>query len=138
MSTLAEEKERIVSSMRQIDGQLAGLPRRCAERPELIKQKAILMCELEKVKKEMRVEWDEKRNAFNRECPITDHALVRWLERKLGVNIERLRAAMLCDSLRAALQSEHKYWSDGEVVFVLDRGLVVTVIPVNTLGKAAA
>lgn len=138
MNDLVQEKEKIISSMVQVDAQLACLGRRSAGRAELIRQKAILLYELKQVKRKLQDSWDAARLHPDKDCPITDHALVRWLERKHRISTHRLKATMLCEPLRAALASNTKYWSDGDVVFVIDRGAVQTVIPVSNLGEVAA
>ncbi len=122
----------------EVDAQLAMTAKRSPARAEFIKQKAILLYELKAVKRKLQDSWDKERRFADKECPVTDHALVRWLERKHQIDTHGLKAKMLCDSLRSAITSNQKYWSDGEVVFVIDEGIVRTVIPVTHLEEIAA
>ncbi len=138
MDELVQEKERIISSIMQVDAQLACLNKRSPGRAELIKQKSILVFELKKVKRTLQGAWGRSNKSQDNECPITDHALVRWLERKHRIDTHGLKASMLCESLRSAITSNQKYWSDGDVVFVIDNGMVQTVIPVTNLREIAA
>jgi hypothetical protein len=64
---------------------------------------------------------------------VSDHALVRFLERAGGFDVEALRASMAASLARAAAvaegmqQSRYTIKCDG-LIYVVDQGVVVTVL----------
>lgn len=59
--------------------------------------------------------------------PVSDHALVQWLKRRHGFDVEaeREEIARLCrDGARSGAIAIY----DGEIMFILRKGCVVTVI----------
>jgi len=69
---------------------------------------------------------------------VTDHALVRWLERKHGMDIVRMKMDMYADMVVAREKGMAKATSNGGVqvgadgvVYVVDplRGVIVTCYP---------
>lgn len=58
---------------------------------------------------------------------VTDHALLRYLERAVGVNVELIREhiALICaPTANAGAKNYHR----GDVVYVFRDGFVVTVL----------
>lgn len=68
---------------------------------------------------------------------VTDHALVRFLERAGGLPVDDLRAALAQSLTRAAraagvlCASEYRILADG-LVYVVANGRVVTILPGET------
>lgn len=132
MSELFRERSKLVKSMMQIDAELSGLRKSAPKRAELVRQKQRLIMEMQNLKIAKVADYAPNET-------ITDHAVLRWLERKHGINIKRIRDLMLTDEVREAIdenQPQRRYWSDGDVVFVIEHGAVQTVIPVNALVEA--
>lgn len=65
---------------------------------------------------------------------VTDHALVRWLERTGAMDVETMRAMLAASLERAARaaavldQSKYLILADG-MVFVVQDATVITVLP---------
>ena len=70
-------------------------------------------------------------------CIVTDHALVRWLERVRGVPMEEIRAAIAADISRGVIAGEtialgkvgFKVKRDGVVYFIRDGHVVTCLVP---------
>lgn len=65
---------------------------------------------------------------------VTDHALVRYMERVLGVNTERLRRRIGHVVDNGVTQGASAVVADG-IRYRLRRGVVVTIVPVKTRKK---
>jgi hypothetical protein len=63
-----------------------------------------------------------------RPIAVTDHAVVRWLERCAGVDIEAVRLRIANDVEAAVAAGAHSLFKDG-MTYYLDGTSVVTVIP---------
>lgn len=59
---------------------------------------------------------------------VSDHAIVRWLERVRGVDIEAFRAEIVA-TVQAAVDAGAKQISVGGVTYILDGAVVTTVSP---------
>jgi hypothetical protein len=59
---------------------------------------------------------------------VTDHALVRWLERVHGIDVEALRRKMLDEALRSAFAAGAVRVKRGSVRFLGEQGVIKTVI----------
>lgn len=71
------------------------------------------------------------------ERDVTDHAVLRYLERFKGVDISSIRAEIraLADGSEAAKDGEH-HWHPTNVILVLgDRGQVITVLSPEQAAK---
>jgi hypothetical protein len=127
MSEINVERELIVSSMMKIDSELAGLKRNSPQRQQLVRQKIRLVQELRDLRIKSYPYGDPKEI-------ITDHAVLRWLERKHGINVAVIRETILTPMLRKAVENQKPYktyYSDGDVVFVIDRGAIQTVVEIG-------
>lgn len=64
---------------------------------------------------------------------ITDHAMLRWLERVAGVDLEEVRAAILSDGRAAWVAAGSTYIRVPalDVAVVADQGRVITIIPTS-------
>lgn len=82
---------------------------------------------------------DEKRRrrAGRDQFVISDHAIVRYLERKHGVDIEGIREEILTMALRAAGEGHRRHDSESGLTFAMDRQslIVATVLTENELGQ---
>lgn len=59
---------------------------------------------------------------------VTDHALVRWLERVKGVDVAALKSELLTDDLVAAARLGAKKYKSGDLIYALNGGKVITVM----------
>lgn len=59
---------------------------------------------------------------------VSDHAVVRWLERVKGVDVEAFRAEIV-DAVQGAVDAGAKQISVGGVTYILDGAVVTTVTP---------
>ncbi len=67
---------------------------------------------------------------------ITDHALLRFIERVKGIDIEACRAEMQSPALDAAVKAGASYVRRGDGTRLVIRGSsVVTVLPAMSLHK---
>jgi hypothetical protein len=127
---LEKTRQRIVEQLTGVEKDLSSTMKTSPRRIGLLEQKNALLVQLReetlRLKEARRV-----RHETPREHAVTDHALVRWIERKCKVDVQALKDKVLSDGLRAALDSQQDYWCDGELVFVLHDGLVLTVYPGN-------
>jgi hypothetical protein len=128
-------RQRIVSQMTDIDRELSRMRRNDPLRYGIISQKGLLLRQLRE--QNLRIAEMKRKGSESSAAPqkyeVSDHALVRWLERKHGIDMDRLRSLLLSQEVKSALASEQKYWSDGRVVYVMKDGVVVTVISVAEL-----
>lgn len=74
----------------------------------------------------------EGRPVDSKEPGVSDHAVVRWLERKHGLNIDGVRAEILGDGTAAMI----RFAGSGKVVkeglaLVFEDHTIVTVKPIN-------
>jgi len=63
----------------------------------------------------------------NRETQITDHALLRYLERMLGFDIEALKRELLTDEVRRAIKAGARRVHIKGVTFVVSENRIVTI-----------
>jgi hypothetical protein len=61
--------------------------------------------------------------------PITDHALLRYLERAKGLDVEAIRREIATPELRAAIAAGAKTYSVENWTYVIEGGAIVTVRP---------
>ena len=59
---------------------------------------------------------------------VTDHALIRWIERVNGFNMDQFRQAIVDQGLYAALKSGATCYTRDGVEYVIKDGRIVTVI----------
>lgn len=123
VNDLQREKRNIGRMIHQIDMKLGLHRRNSPERKELMQQKVVLLAQHGALKERLAGPVDSG--------VISDHALVRWLERKHGIDTRRLKEIMFTDSLSMAINDGLGYYSDGEVVYVIKDGAVQTVIRVE-------
>jgi hypothetical protein len=133
MDDIRKERAIVLKSLTTVERQLASINRKHPERAALLRQKERLLDELRDLKRKT-----ARHFKFDGAELISDHAVVRWLERKCGIDMNRLRSLIVTEPLKFAIDSADKYWSDGEVVFVIEHGAVQTVIPVNQLNETMA
>ncbi|MNU42707.1 hypothetical protein D3C71_314730 [compost metagenome] len=65
---------------------------------------------------------------------VTDHALLRWIERHLQVDIEALRASILTPSVVEAIEcgaSAVHCREEGVTLIVAESGAIKTVLPIK-------
>lgn len=67
---------------------------------------------------------------------VTDHALVRWLERACGIDMEWLRGRLRDEVAAAAKLKVRKWRRDGLVYVFGPDGKLVTVLPDEKPGPA--
>lgn len=59
---------------------------------------------------------------------VSDHALVRWLERVYGIDVDAVREHILTDEIKMAIQlGASKVKADG-VQYVLGDGKIITIV----------
>jgi hypothetical protein len=127
---LENTRKRIVAQLERVERALSSTIKSSPRCVELLEEKNALLVQLREEKRRLG-EAKRVRNQTPPEHVVTDHALVRWMERKCKVDVQALKDRMMSDGLRAALASKQEYWCDGELVFVLQRGVVLTVYPGN-------
>jgi hypothetical protein len=69
-----------------------------------------------------------------RRAHVTDHALIRYLERVVGVPVEQIRAAMLTDTVLQAMSLNATAVQGDGFKLVIDNFAIVTTLP----GQAVA
>lgn len=70
-----------------------------------------------------------ERDAAGRANPqLSDHALVRYMERKHGLNLDRFREEIMTESTIGAIRAGCKAVSVDGVRFVVKDGVIVTVL----------
>lgn len=136
INELYARKNSILRDTGEVDLELAGGSgyRSIRERSMLISRKYQLLDQLRETNSKIHQAKQERARhaAPGMRHPVTDHALVRWLERKHGLDMSSLREQLLTPEIREALKDPTQtYWSDGELVYILGNGAVVTVIPVS-------
>lgn len=73
---------------------------------------------------------DQLREAQNTELIVTEHAILRYLERVVGLNLDEVKNKILTDTIRAqtkALGRSGRFPNDGFKV-IMENGAVTTVI----------
>lgn len=70
-----------------------------------------------------------------RQPRVTDHAVLRWMERYMGFDIEAVRASILtperCEAIECGAARIHLP-EEGVSLVINDQGAVVTVAPINS------
>lgn len=66
--------------------------------------------------------------AFRRKS-ATDHAVIRYMERKYGANFDSVRDEMLSPALRTAMAAGAKSFVEDGVKFIIVNKRIVTVVP---------
>lgn len=130
-------RARILQQLSDVEKELGRTKRSSSKRPALIERKELLLRSL----REESIRLKECKNVRKEspDHPITDHALVRWLERKAKIDIQSLKDRILTAELQSALSSgERAHWSDGEMVFVLANSRVITVIRKDEMWQEVA
>jgi hypothetical protein len=120
-------RAKIFGELKEVERRLAGTLKTSSYRAELLERKELLLLNLREENLRIKKAKQDIR-AARRESPVTDHALVRWLERKHGLDTDRLRDAILTDALRQALDA-NRWHDDGELTYVISDRVVVTVVP---------
>lgn len=59
---------------------------------------------------------------------VTDHALVRYIERVLGVNLQEVRRAILTDSIKAAVKGGAASVTIDGFTYIIENGRITTII----------
>jgi hypothetical protein len=72
----------------------------------------------------------------SRACPtVSDHALLRYLQRVKGVDLDAIRAEILSPTMRAAIQAGASAVNiNGHLYAIRNDGCVVTVLPAGARG----
>jgi hypothetical protein len=125
---LKATRANILAELSEVEGRLSGTLRTSNCRAELLERKNLLLRNLREENLRIKRENMEIRRQAREASPITDHALVRWLERKHGLDTDRLRDAILTDALREALDA-NRWHDDGELTYVIRDHVVVTIFP---------
>lgn len=69
---------------------------------------------------------------------VTDHALLRWLERVYGVEVEYMRETLF-DQIKDVAASGASQWSSDTGTFIFSfNGVLVTVLPAGTKPRQCA
>ena len=63
--------------------------------------------------------------------PISDHALVRYIERVLGMDVNAMKEFMMCDLLENAIKLKAKQLTINGFVYVINDGIVATIFNPN-------
>lgn len=84
---------------------------------------AMWQVELENVKSEL-----SKRLKPANEPRVSDHAMMRYMERVMGLDIEKIRSEILTDNAKAALKMGATKYTVNGVKFKAKNGVFVTVI----------
>ena len=75
--------------------------------------------------------------AGTEERPVSDHAIVRYLERHMGVDVEAVRAKLrsLADNAIPSKDGEHHWHPSGVLMVIGAAGQVVTVLSPEQAAK---
>lgn len=90
-------------------------------------------------KKDFPKPWTPKKFKPQQPPLVTDHALVRYMERVMQIDVERLRGELIGDGRAALIRSMgtgHLHLPEGATMVVLD-GKVVSVIRTDELKQGA-
>jgi hypothetical protein len=128
IATLKVTRANILAELSEVEDRLSRTLRTSSCRAELLERKNLLLRNLREENLRIKRENMENRREARKASPITDHALVRWLERKHRVDTDRLRDAILTDALREALDA-NRWHDDGELTHVISDHVVVTIFP---------
>lgn len=134
LDELERGRARIIEQMGEIDKKLSRMVRCSPGRADLIDQKGLLLRQLREQKLRIAAAKASPQPGTV-ECRVSDHALVRWLERRHGIDVDRLKAMILTDGLRTAIRAKQGHWSDGRVVYAISDCTVVTVLPMTNLER---
>lgn len=116
---------------------------------ELYKQRTILQHKFDNLTKSVEVASEKKSKVYeqlrkvNAEIDkheerdtlvISDHALLRWMERYLELDIEQFRNNVIPENVRKHIvehskKADGKYPLDNDCMVVIKNGVVVTVLP---------
>jgi hypothetical protein len=67
-----------------------------------------------------------------RQARVTDHALVRYMERVIGLPVEQIRAEMLTDTVLQAMSMNASSVSGDGFKLVIDNFSIVTTLDADT------
>lgn len=67
--------------------------------------------------------------AVSRGTGVSDHAIVRYMERALGIDMDRIRAQIMSPMVESAMQAGVTRVRTSEGVFVLRDGTVISFLP---------
>lgn len=90
--------------------------------------------EAEQIAADLRARLGEVRSELARrlrpaaEPKISDHAMLRYVERVMGIDVDALRAEIMSDSVKAALRSGASGVTVNGVKMVAKDGVIVTVL----------
>lgn len=118
----------ILSKLASVEKQLAGSVKRSSKRQGLLAEKMDLLRLLREQKLRITAAKSSSNRITMKNCPISDHAIIRWLERKHDIAVDKLRSLMLADGLIEALRGGQQYWCDGDYYYMIRDGIVVTVL----------
>lgn len=59
--------------------------------------------------------------------PVTDHAVIRYCERVMGLDMDKIRREVLTPAIKTALSAGASSYTDGEIIYKLAGGQVVTI-----------
>ena len=62
---------------------------------------------------------------------VSDHALVRYLDRVLGLPVQDWKASLLTEKAQAAIGAGSCGYTEDGVRYVIENSVIVTVIPVK-------
>ena len=130
MDDKLRERQQLVAEVQSLDYQLSQLKRSAPSRKGIIERREVLVRQLQAIKA-------VNHKYYNNDV-ISDHAVLRWLERKHGIDIAKLKKLMLTEPLQEAIKTGGRFWADEDVVFVIEGKRVQTIIPVNELREQAA
>jgi hypothetical protein len=128
VATLEATRAKIRAELSEVESRLSGTLRTSINRAGLLERRDLLLRNLREENLRIKRAKQEVRSEARKRSPITDHALVRWLERKHGLDTDRLRDAILTDALRGALDA-NQWHDDGELTYVISDNVVVTIFP---------
>ena len=60
--------------------------------------------------------------------PVTDHALLRYIERVAGVDLDALCEAIVTPEVRAAITAKARTYRTPEATYVIKGGQIVTIL----------
>lgn len=137
LNELERVRRRITDQLAEVERQLGGTTKKSPKRLPLLMSQGALLSQLQEQKRQI-MEAKRVKLTASRDHEVTDHALVRWLERKRGVDVQALKDQVLTDGLRAALVVGQDCWSDGSMTYVLRDGMVVTIYETFGVGEEVA
>jgi predicted nuclease with TOPRIM domain len=114
-----EKLKQLSTLLRKLEGTLEYLKK---EKSQLDKDLTLKTEEIKKLKKEIA-------SLKEKEIIVSEHAILRYIERIIGINIDTIKEKILTENIRIQIQEfGNGSYSNGEFKVVVKDNVIVTVI----------